>query len=284
MSVVAYLGPAGTYSEEAAHALHSKADSFLPRDSFDDIINAVKDGKATAGVLPIENSIEGSVYRVLDLLFEHDMVITEEYDLDIHHALMAQVAQDSLESSLESISEVHAHPQALGQCREWLRKNAPQIRQIAASSNGTAAQLASQNPQIAAIASESAAKLYGLKILTKNIEDSPSNTTRFVSVRLTQECKEPQAGDCTSIVCVLPNKPGSLYGFLGIFAKAGINLTKLESRPLPGQIWSYKFYIDLDASAGNHAVKQALIAAKSYCTELKVLGSYSRRKGTEDAA
>jgi chorismate mutase/prephenate dehydratase len=265
---VAFLGPSGTYSEIAAQRLFGDDAGYTPCETFDDIVRQVEAGEAAAGVLPIENSTEGSVHRVLDLLAETSLCVQSEVVVAIHHQLLSQA------SSLADVKHVWAHPQALGQCRVWLAANLPHAEQHAARSNAEAAQLAAGQPEAAAIAGETAAVLYKLGTLAKNIEDNPNNTTRFVAIGAREAL--PSGNDKTSLVCVLPNRAGSLYGLLGIFAGHGVNLTKLESRPLPGGTWDYRFYIDCDGHVTDKTVAVALKEIQEYADECKILGSYPK--------
>ena len=268
MKRVAYLGPEGTYSETAARQLYAGA-KLLPCETFDAALAAVEQGEADACVLPIENSTQGSVHRVLDLLAKTGLTIQAELVLSIHHQLLGGAA------SLQAVAEVWAHPQALGQCRAWLAKNLPAAEQHAAHSNAAAAQLAVGNPHVAAIAGVAAAAYYKLHTLATDIEDDHRNTTRFVAVGTA--ATKPTGHDKTSLVCSLPNQAGSLYGLLGIFARHSVNLTKLESRPLPGAVWEYLFYIDCDGHSQDKAVAAALKEITQYAAHCKLLGSY--RKG-----
>jgi chorismate mutase/prephenate dehydratase len=217
-------------------------------------------------VLPIENSTEGSVHRTLDLLAATDLTLQRELVLPIRHQLLGKA------KAYADVTDVWAHPQALAQCRAWLVQYLPNAALHAARSNGEAAQLAAGNLHAAAIAGEAAAGLYGLHVLAKDIADNPHNTTRFVCLGATQP---PASGrDKTSLVCSLPNKAGSLYGLLGIFARHQVNLTKLESRPLPGKAWDYFFYIDCDGHASDKNLSAALEEVQAYALHYKLLGSY----------
>jgi chorismate mutase/prephenate dehydratase len=266
--IVAFLGPSGTYSEAAAHQLFGGEATYKPCDTFDEVIAHVEQGKATTGVLPIENSIEGSVHRVLDLLADTRLNLQAEVVVPIHHQLL------SLGLSLTDVKEVWAHPQALGQCRVWLAKCLPHVAQHAARSNAEAAQIAASKPHAAAIAGKTAGELYGLHVLVKDVEDNPRNTTRFVAVGA--GVPKPTGDDKTSLVCSLPNQAGSLHGLLGIFMQHGINLTKLESRPLPDGMWDYRFYIDCDGHAEDGNVAAALKEVRAYAVEYRLLGSYPK--------
>lgn len=265
---VAYLGPEGTYSGEAAAAFAGATSSFLPCSTIDDAITAVQKGDADIAVVPVENSTEGAVNRTLDLLLESSLHITGEVVLPIHHQLLGKAR------SLADITEVIAHPQALAQCRRWLAEHLLHAKQTPASSNAEAARLAAMHPKAAAIAGTLAAEVYKLPVLAANIEDSPTNTTRFL-VLGGQEVP-PTGNDKTSLVCSVPNRSGSLYELLGIFAKDGINMTKLESRPADSNLWDYVFYIDVDGHQTDSQLAQALSAAREHATLVKVLGSYPK--------
>jgi chorismate mutase/prephenate dehydratase len=271
---VAFLGPSGTYSEIAAKQLFAAGVLYVPCETLDVAVKAVLRGAATAAVLPVENSTEGSVHRTLDLLTAEPLAIRQEWLLPVHHQLLSKA------KSVLDITDVWAHPQALAQCRAWLTSKLPIAKLHAANSNGEAAQLAADDPSAAAIASAEAAELYSLRILASNIEDSKHNTTRFIvvtqasSAGLTINAAKPTSHDKTSLVCSLPNKAGSLYGLLGIFAKHKVNLTKLESRPLPNTDWDYLFYIDCDGHMGSANIKRALQEVETYAVFYKMLGSY----------
>jgi chorismate mutase/prephenate dehydratase len=267
MKQVAYLGPKGTYSEIAARQAFDEAE-LVPHDSLETVVAAIESGEVQGGVLPIENSTEGSVHRTLDLLAQAAVTIQGELLLPIHHQLLGKG------SSLDQITQVWAHPQALAQCRGWLADNLPHADQHAAPSNAAAAQFAASHAHAAAIASAEAADHYGLHVLAGNIEDDPHNVTRFVVVG--KELSKPTGKDKTSLVCSLPHKAGSLYSLLGIFAQHNVNLNRLESRPLPEAVWEYLFYIDCDGHLHDPQVAAALKEAEAYAPFYKLLGSYPR--------
>lgn len=278
---VAFLGPSGTYSEVATKQLFGAGVLFVPCETLDVVVKTVLRGAATAAVLPIENSTEGSVHRTLDILTGEPLVIRQEWLLPVHHQLLSKA------KNIVDVTDVWAHPQALAQCRAWLAGKLPVAKLHAANSNGEAAQLASDNPSAAAIASEEAAELYSLRILARDIEDRKHNTTRFIVVTQAPAgsqiagATKPTTHDKTSLVCSLPNKAGSLYGLLGIFAKHKVNLTKLESRPLPDTEWDYLFYIDCDGHAAEGGLKKALQEIEAYAVFYKLLGSYPKMKRRE---
>lgn len=264
---IAYLGPAGTYSEEAARRYDAQASLFSCA-SFDDIITAVEQGKADVGVLPIENSTEGSVVRTLDLLLETELSVAAELFLPIHHQLLSKAAD------LQAVREVYAHPQALGQCRKWLDAHLPQASRIAASSNAEAARLVTDTNDKAAIAGTAAAALYSLPTLAANIEDERTNTTRFIV--LGDKQLGPTGNDKTSLVFSTQNVAGALYNILGILTQHNISMNKIESRPIAAKPWEYVFYTDIDGHQQDKAVAAALAEVARATTFLKILGSYPK--------
>lgn len=226
---VAYLGPAGTYSEEAARSQLGTAGHYMPYDTIDAVFRAAEKGETTVAVVPVENSVEGPVGQTLDALRSTSLTICGEITLPIHHQLLTNA------KALSEIKEVTAHPQALAQCRQWLQSNLPGVSQHSASSNAEAARLATESDGMAAIASKAASQLYGLPIIAGSIEDEPSNTTRFLV--LGGDSPAPTGNDRTSILCSVPNEAGSLYRLLAILADNGVSMTKLESRPVRNEPW-----------------------------------------------
>lgn len=265
---VAYLGPAGTYSHEAALHHAGSSSAYLPCNTIDDALVAVEKGEADIAVVPVENSTEGAVNRTLDLLLESRLQICGEITLPIHHQLLAP------RQGITTITEVLAHPQALAQCRKWLEAHMPKTKQVPVASNAEAARLVAKSTGKAAIASRMASETYRLSILEANIEDAASNTTRFLV--LGKQTVPPTGNDKTSIVCSVPNRAGSLYELLGIFARNKLNMTKLESRPAESALWDYVFYIDIDGHQSDRQVSTALQKAKEHATLVKVLGSYPK--------
>jgi chorismate mutase/prephenate dehydratase len=265
---VSYLGPAGTYSEEAVRARFGHAVTLMPCSSIDEAVVAAEKGNADIALVPVENTTEGSVGQTLDVLLSSPLTICDEVMLPIHHQLVGRM------SSLKEVQSVSAHPQALAQCRTWLAQHLPHARQIPASSNGEAAQLAAKSKTQAAIAGKRAAELHELPILAKNIEDDPSNTTRFLV--LGNIPTKPTGSDKTSLVCATPNTPGALLATLQAIAKECINMVKLESRPARSQAWEYVFYIDIEGHQEEPHVAQALRTLKKHAAFVKVLGSYPK--------
>lgn len=264
---ISYLGPAGTYSEEAAIARFGTMVTAIPSASIDEAFQVVEAGSADVAVVPVENSTEGSVGRTLDLLLQAPLQICDEIYMPIHHQLLSN-------SGTESITQVIAHPQALAQCREWLSRHVPTAALIPAASNSEAARTASATEGAAAIASLRAAKLYGLAIAAENIEDDPSNATRFLVVG--KIFTKPTGADKTSLVCSVPNRAGSLQELLAVFAEQRINMVKLESRPATHGFWEYVFYIDLDGHKEDKLIARAITLLAQRATFIKVIGSYPK--------
>lgn len=265
---VSYLGPEGTYSEEAARSRFGAMAALMPSTSIDDAVSAVEKGNADVAVVPIENSTEGSVNRTLDLLLKTSLQACDEIRLPIRHQLLSN------EGQLGAITEVVAHPQSLAQCREWLARHMPSAILRAVASNGEAAWIAAREAGRAAIASKRAAKLYGLTVLAANIEDDPANTTRFLV--LGAAATEPTGTDKTSLVCSVPNKAGTLHGLLAILADHGVNMVKLESRPARHGLWDYVFYIDIDGHRDDEHVAVALDLLQKQAAFVKIIGSYPK--------
>ncbi|MGC3965190.1 MAG: prephenate dehydratase [Rhodocyclaceae bacterium] len=263
---VAYLGPHGTYSEAATAKHFGGATQMLPQQSIDDVFHAVEAGAVEYGVVPVENSTEGAVGRTLDLLLAGNVQVSGEVGLRVRHNLMSRA------ESISGIKRVYSHAQSLGQCTEWLTRNAPDVERLSVSSNAEAARLASQDAESAAIAGATAAAHYGLNILAANIEDDASNTTRFLVIG--QHDAEPSGRDKTSLVCSAPNRPGSVCHLLQSFADEGVSMTKFESRPSRTGLWEYVFYIDVEGHRADPQVARSLDALRASAGFLKVLGSY----------
>lgn len=269
--VIAYLGPAGTYSESAARKHFGGAPELLPGPGIDDVFRAVESGNAHYGVVPIENSTDGAIGRSLDLLLSSPLQICGEVNLPIHHNLLGHGG------SLAAVGRVYSHAQSLGQCHEWLNRNLPQAARIAVASNAEAAKLAAAEPAAAAVAGEAAARLYELPILAANIEDDPNNTTRFVVV--SGHDAGPSGSDKTSLVCSTQNRPAALYRLLAPFADNGVSMSRLESRPargFGGSRWEYVFYVDIEGHRGDPAVARALEELRERAGFVKILGSYPK--------
>jgi chorismate mutase / prephenate dehydratase len=266
----AYLGPAGTYSEQAMHEYFGRSIEGLPCASIDEVFRSVEAGGAEFGVVPIENSTEGAVSRTLDLLLETQLLIGGELALPIHHNLL------TLNGGLTGVTRVCAHAQALAQCQRWLSTHAPHLERQAVSSNAEAARIAAQDPTVAAIAGDRAATQYGLQVAYALIQDDPHNRTRFVMIG-----KQPtgaSGNDKTSLIVSVANEPGAVFKLLEPLAQHGVSMTRFESRPARVGTWEYYFYIDVEGHRDDASVAAALAELGQKAEFLKILGSYPRAR------
>lgn len=263
---VAFLGPLGTYSEQAVWSFFGHCVKAEPVDTIEEAFRQLQAGHVDFAVVPVENSTEGSVARTLDALVDSQASICGEVQLPIHHQLLTR------SGTLEGITSICAHPQALAQCRQWLAQHAPNITQTTMSSNGAAAKLASEDPTVAAIAGQAARERYQLQAVQEHIQDDASNTTRFLV--LGQQHTGPSGFDKTSIVASVPNRPGAVYAMLEPFNAQNVSMTRLESRPARTGQWEYLFFIDLQGHQNDPPMAQALSQLRNTASFLKVLGSY----------
>ena len=266
---IAYLGPEGTYSQAAALKHFGHAVSLKPLAAIDEIFREVEAGSADFGVVPVENSTEGAINHTLDMFIRSPLKICGDVELQIHHQLLA-----SAENNIDQIKSVRAHQQALAQCREWLDSNLPQVERVAVYSNAEAARQVQGNAGMAAIASDAAAEMYQLNCLASNIEDDPNNTTRFLVVGGHKPA--PSGKDKTSLMVSAHNKAGSLYALLEPFARNGVSMTKIESRPSRASKWDYVFFVDVEGHVKDKNVAAVIEELSSKVAMLKVLGSYPR--------
>jgi chorismate mutase/prephenate dehydratase len=267
-SRVTYLGPAGTYTHAAALQWFGKDAQWQPAADIPDVFAAVESGKAEYGVVPVENSTEGSVIPTLDAFTTSTLQINGELLLRVRQCLLANTG-----TGMRNITKVVSHQQSLGQCRDWLGANLPGVEKVSVSSNAEAARLAAQQGGVAAIAGKTAAELYGLQVLAEGIEDIADNTTRFLLISRAA-ATQSTGRDKTSIIISTRNEPGTLFRALEPFHRFGVNLTKLESRPSRKAAWCYFFYVDFDGHVDDAGVQQALHVLKSHVLDIKVLGSY----------
>jgi chorismate mutase / prephenate dehydratase len=263
---VAYLGPAGTFSQEAVVKHFGSATRAQPHASIDEVFRAVETGTAGYGVVPVENSTEGAVGRTLDLLLSTSARICGEVMLPVRQCLMSTARRR------DDICTVYSHTQSLAQCQQWLSRHLPQAERVAVVSNAEAARLASKDRHSAAVAGRTAAALYGLKLLARNIEDDPRNTTRFAVIGT--EAVAPSGRDKTSLVLSTRNVPGAVHDLLTPLARHGVSMTRLESRPARTGLWEYVFYVDIEGHQAEPRVTKALTALARKASFLKVLGSY----------
>ncbi|HUQ76068.1 MAG TPA: prephenate dehydratase [Burkholderiales bacterium] len=264
---VSYLGPEGTFSEQAVRKHFGRAVDALPMASVDEAFRRCEAGAVQFTVVPVENSTEGVVGRTLDLLLATPLRICAEIELRVQQNLLAKTA-------LKNIRRVYSHSQSLAQCDTWLAQHLPGIERVPVASNAEAAQRAAKEEGSAAIAGEAAAERYGLEVLARSIEDSPNNTTRFLV--LGQVDPAPSGRDRTSLVLSADNKPGAVHALLTPLAQHGVSMTRIESRPARSRsaLWEYMFFIDVEGHHKDSKVAQALAELASKAPYLKVLGSY----------
>jgi chorismate mutase/prephenate dehydratase len=242
----------------------------VPQKSIPAVFEEVGKGRAQYGVVPVENSTEGMVSHTLDMFMESDLKINAEVLLEIHHYLLSRTGR------LEDIKKVYSHPQPIAQCRDWLAENLPNIPVVDVASTAVAAQIVSEDYTAAAIASELAASMYDLKIVRERIEDQVNNFTRFLVIG--KKLAESSGDDKTSLMFSVKDEVGILYRMLEPFAKRGINLSKIESRPLKKKAWEYIFFLDLMGHIADSVIAEAVQELKHCCQFVKVLGSYPRAK------
>ncbi|MGI9554164.1 MAG: prephenate dehydratase [Thermodesulfobacteriota bacterium] len=264
---VGYLGPHGSFSNQAAFHKFGSSSELVPLGSFEEVFEEVNKKRLEFGIIPIENSVEGSIGSVLDILLAWDLKISSEYYERISHFLLSKTGK------LSDIKVIASHPQALGQCKKWVSRNLKNIELYETASTAAAAKTASEDPEVAAIASEYSASIYDLKILQSHIEDSAQNTTRFLIIGHEES---PLTGeDKTSIAFSLKDEPGALQKSLFLpFADADINLTKIESRPSKDRPWEYVFFVDFFGHHMDKNIKAVIKKVEKKCIFLKILGSY----------
>ncbi len=267
---VAVLGPIGTFCEQAAIEYFGSAAELIYCNNFDEVFHATAAGTAQYGVVGVENSTEGAVARSLDLFLRTPVHVVGEVSLLVRHNLLRQ------SPTLDGVEVVLAHPQALGQCQNWLTQHLPNAERRAVSSNAEGARLAATQPNWAALASERAASQFGLHVVAHAIQDEAYNRTRFAIVCLPQTLATPPASgrDCTSLVVSVTNKPGAVHDLLVPLKQNGVSMTRFESRPAKSGQWEYFFYIDLDGHISQSHVAKALSELQGMCAFYKVIGSY----------
>ncbi len=272
---IAFQGVPGAYSESASRALFGANCRTLPLETFEEVFEAVDDGKADRGVLPIENSLAGSIHLNYDLLLQHRLHIVGEAYLRVEHALLALPG-----TRFQDIREVRSHPQALAQCSRFFAEHRGIKPVVWFDTAGAARSLVEEKPRgVAALAGEYAGKLYGLKALRKGVQNEAVNFTRFLAVsRKPAVARGAKAKQKTSIVFGAKNEAGSLFRILGVFASRDIDLHKIESRPNPSSPFEYRFYLDFAGGSKDANVKQALRELRKLALDLRILGSYARAK------
>ena len=269
---ISFLGPEGTFSETALEGQFGKSVEKIPEESIRSVFESIANKTADFGIVPIENSTEGSVNLTLDCLSEFDLKICGEIEMEIHHNLLGHnkaLPKDGF--------QIHAHEQTLGQCREWLESYCPDVPLVSVSSNAQAAMDVTEDNKIIAIAGELAAEKYGLEILSKNIEDYSSNTTRFLTIGHIDS--NQSSLDKTSIMATTKNEEGALYSLLEPFNSMNINLSHLTYRPSKVNKWQYSFFIDFDGHKEDSLVKDLLNDLTKKEIAVKILGSYPKAIG-----
>jgi len=267
---VAFFGPKATFTHQAAQQQFGLSAELVPQKSIPAVFEEVEKGLAQYGVVPVENSTEGMVSHTLDMFMESELKINAEVMLEIHHYLLSRTGR------MDDIKKVCSHPQPIAQCRNWLADNLPNVPVVDVASTAVAAQIVAEDYTAAAIASELAASMYDLKIVRERIEDQVNNFTRFLVIG--KKLADKSGADKTSLMFSVKDEVGILYRMLEPFYKRGINLSKIESRPLKKKAWEYIFFLDLVGHISDPEVAEAVQELKGCCQFVKVLGSYPRAK------
>ena len=270
---VAYLGPEGTFSHQAALEYLGASSDFTPQTNLADVFRAVYEYRCDMGIAPLENSLHGSIGQVLDLFLEYSLEIQAELYYRINHSLLSR------ERALADVHVIYSHSQPLGQCGAWLRANLPQARLVPLESTAAAARRAAEEPGGAAIAHRSLAAPLHLRLLAAQIQDAPNNWTRFAVIRQRPESSTaeeawPQEGTISSLLFTVPDKAGALAAVLNVLAQAGLNMRKLESRPLRTEDWKYAFFADLECNLKSPQLMPVLAQLGGLCAHCRILGVY----------
>jgi chorismate mutase/prephenate dehydratase len=263
---IGFLGPEGTHSQQAVYKHFGHSIHGLPLASIEEVFQEVEAGHADFGVVPVENSTQGTIQSTLDMFLTSRLKICGEVELRVHQHLLSRSGR------IEDIERVYSHPMSFAQSRAWLRQYLPRAEKIPVASNAEAARRARNADDAAAIAGISAATVYGLKSIAGPIEDRPDNTTRFLV--LGRELFPPSGNDRTSLLVFVKDQPGALYHVLEPFAKHGLSMNRIESRPGHTGLWQYAFFIDIAGHAQDDAMRRALADTAQFAQEVKVLGSY----------
>lgn len=266
---VAYLGPKATFTHLACIQQFGFSAAYTPVNSIKEVFSEVERGRADYGVVPIENSTEGVVNHTLDMFIDTPLKIYGEIMQEVSHHLLSKTGK------ISDIKRLYSHPHAIAQCKGWLEENLPGVPITEVYSTAKAAEICIEDPTAAAIASELAAKLYGLEIAKKRIEDNINNSTRFLVI--SKKSSERTGRDKTSIMFSVKDRVGALYDILRPFSQNDINLTKIESRPSRKKVWEYIFFVDLEGHNDDKKVRMALNELKEHTIFLKVLGSYEKK-------
>ena len=263
---VGYLGPEGTFSQQAVHKHFGHSAKGLPLASVEEVFDEVAAGHADFGVVPVENSGQGTIQSTLDLFLTSPLKICGEVELRVHQYLLSRSGH------IEDIERVYSHGLSLAQCKGWLRQYLPKAEKLAVSSNAEAARRARNADDTAAIAGENAAHVYGLKVIAGPIEDRADNTTRFLVIG--RASFPPSGHDRTSLMVFIRDQPGALYKILEPLARRGISMNRIESRPAHSGLWQYAFFIDVGGHADESPLRDALAEVEDFAGDVRVLGSY----------
>ncbi len=265
---IAYLGPEGTFTQQAVYRHFGHSVQALGHPAIETVFEQVQGAEADFGVVPIENSTQGIVSHTLDMFLESELKICGEVEMRIHHNLLTH------SDTLAGIERVYAHHQSLSQCRSWIRRNLPRVETLPVASNAEAARRVRSAPEAAAIASQSAAEIYGLPILFSRIEDNPDNTTRFLVIG--RQLFSSSGDDKTSLLLAGKEGPGLLHALLEPLARHKVNMTRIESRPSPAGKWQYVFFVDIEGHVEDDEVCSALKALAEVSVQTRILGSYPK--------
>ena len=265
---IAYLGPEGTFTQQAVYRHFGHSVQALGHPAIETVFEQVQGAEADFGVVPIENSTQGIVSHTLDMFLDSDLKICGEVEMRIHHNLLTQ------SNNLAALERVYAHHQALSQCRTWIRRNLPQVETIPVASNAEAARRVRSAPEAAAVASQSAAEIYGVPVLFSRIEDNPDNTTRFLVIG--RQLFSASGDDKTTLLLAGHEGPGLLHTLLEPLARHQVNMTRIESRPSKTGKWEYVFFIDVAGHVDDKALGAALKLLSEVTARVRVLGSYPR--------
>lgn len=263
---VAFLGPEGTFTQAAVAKHFGHGVDTVPLSAIDEVFREVEAHSADYGVVPVENSIEGVVSHTLDMFTRASLRICGEIVLPVHQCLLAA------DGDFDAVQRVYSHRQSLAQCREWLDARLPAAERVPVSSNGEAARLAGEEHGAAAIAGHAAAEVYDLQVVAANIEDDPSNTTRFLVIG--EQNVPPTGSDKTSLVVSNINRPGALYELIEPFARHGVSMTRIESRPSRRTPWDYNFFVDCEGHADESPLADVLDELRERASYFRILGSY----------
>ena len=266
---VAFLGPEGTFTQEAALKHFGHSALAVPLGAIDEVFREVAAGAVNYGVVPVENSTEGMINHTLDTFLDSTLKICGEVELRIHHHLLV-----GPNTHPDRITRIYSHAQSLAQCRQWLDAHYPKAERVAVSSNADAAKRVIGEWNSAAIAGDMAAELYNLQKLSEKIEDRPDNSTRFLIIG--RDAIPPSGDDKTSIIAAVRNEPGALHHLLEPFHRQGVDLTRVETRPSRTGKWTYVFFIDFEGHCDNPEVAEVLRELASFVADLRVLGSYPK--------